>query len=181
MESLLVFGVIAAIFYLIVLPIIAFTASGRASEAQRMAEALKARLARAEAEIAAMRATTAGRVPEATPPAPVQDAAPVITAPIASPEPVREELVESPTLPEPAPIATAPQPLLVEASTTEPEARPAEPVVAPPPKPARPVVRKHEAQDANPLSGIFGWFFKGNPLAKIGSLLLFFGLAYQVM
>jgi uncharacterized membrane protein len=178
-ESLLVFGVIAAIFYLIVLPIIAFTASGRANEVQRQADALKARLARAEAEIAAMRAATASRVAEATQPAPVQDAAPIATAPVASPElePEREKVVEAPT-PEPAQIAATPPPVLAEASATKPEVRATEAVAAPPPKPARSVARKHEAQDANPLSGIIGWFFKGNPLAKIGSLLLFFGLAY---
>jgi uncharacterized membrane protein len=55
-------------------------------------------------------------------------------------------------------------------------AAPPQPVFAK--KPSKPPAAAQAQRDASPLSGLFGWFFKGNPLAKIAALLLFFGLSY---
>lgn len=59
-----------------------------------------------------------------------------------------------------------------------------------PEKPAEPVLPQQAAtaqqddyageNDRGLLSALFDWFMRGNPLAKVGILLLFFGLAYLI-
>ena len=180
MENLLVVGVLAAIFYLIVLPIIAFTAHARAGDARQLAEALKARLARAEAELAAIRAAAVGRWSDAAPAqAPGEEPSasePPIAQGVPEPEPERA-IAAGISRPKPAAESVTATPIGAE-GVEEPATDATNVVAEPARKPTAPIVARRETQDAGPLSGIIGWFFKGNPLAKIGSLLLFFGLAY---
>ncbi len=139
MENLIVLGAVAAIFYLIVIPIIAFSAYSRAGKLQRQLEALKLRPANTNAALA--EPTTI---------------APQALAAVAPPQAV---------------VTALPEQKPVQARAT----RAPEPTPAPT---SEPTAKKTEQHDASPLSGLIGWLVKGNPLAKIGALLLFFGLAY---
>ncbi|MFA9439203.1 DUF2339 domain-containing protein [Uliginosibacterium sp. sgz301328] len=160
MDSLFTLGAILAIFYVFVVPVLAIMALSRANEARRQLDALQRQIAsgtvapaivdqaEAEAAQAEFAAEPLEPIPEADVPAP----------PVVAPEPI------------PA------QPVAAEAPMATIEAAPAAIETVETAEVAEPAAGGH--RDASPMSGLFGWLFRGNPLAKIGVLLLFFGLAY---
>ncbi|MFT4172925.1 MAG: DUF2339 domain-containing protein [Rhodocyclaceae bacterium] len=150
MDALILLGLVLAAFYFLVLPFVAFTALSRARQAADEVARLQRTLAELQAGSAAP-APAAREVDAAT------GVAPVSPAP-APPAPTTVE--EAPAVAPPATETTAPQALVTTADTA----------IAPP-QPAPPA-------EPGPLSGLIGWFFRGNPLAKIGALLLFFGIGY---
>ncbi|MCL2657592.1 MAG: DUF2339 domain-containing protein [Betaproteobacteria bacterium] len=200
MESWLFLGGLLGVFYLIVVPLIAFSALSRAGEARRQIAALQARLARFEAAEVSPKA--AGALDHGL------SASPAIHGGVSETNIIGAEGASdlwrgSPNFqvgvthaageiagkPREIPQAVAPskphelaQPAAVEKPQQEAQFSPAAPQPAParaasPPLTAAPA-KKVAQHDANPLSGLIGWLLKGNPLAKIGALLLFFGLSY---
>lgn len=157
MDSLFTLGAILAIFYVFVVPVLAIMALSRANEARRQLDALQRQIASgAVAPAIVDQAEAEAAQTEFT-------AEPVNLAP--------EPVVAAPLIVAPEPIPSPPQPVEVPAAIVEPP-----PATAEIAETEESTPREH--RDANPMSGLIGWLFRGNPLAKIGVLLLFFGLAY---
>ncbi|WP_058910082.1 DUF2339 domain-containing protein [Entomohabitans teleogrylli] len=170
MEGLLFLGGLIIVFSLLITPIMALVALGRGKRNQQELERLRQTVAALQQQLddrqtGPARATTiqaAQAVRPAVQPLPVAPVVPVAPAP---PEPLDNALSAPATaLPESdAPLSASPW---GERTQSTP----------PPPPP--------QIQDDKPdmfsgvLSGLVSWFMKGNPLAKLGVLLLFFGLAY---
>ncbi|MDQ8020697.1 MAG: DUF2339 domain-containing protein [Moraxellaceae bacterium] len=192
MEGLAMLGVLLAVGYLIVLPVLTIIAWRRGERLEEEVRALRAtlggllqRLARVEAGQSDATAQTAPREAPVATPVPVAAVTPVVAAPsVASPAVV----VDSSTVAMPSAL---PEPVAAPAAPTPPTVTPAAPHVpdAPPTRTTPPVTARTAAvagkaadgeRDSlpNPLSGLIRWFLQGNPLAKLGVLLLFFGLAY---
>lgn len=79
------------------------------------------------------------------------------------------------------PAAAAPPGTAVQSAAAPERAAAVIPSAVPssPPRPSQAAApRQQQKERENPLSGILSWLLKGNPLAKLGILLLFFGLAY---
>jgi uncharacterized membrane protein len=88
-------------------------------------------------------------------------------------EPAPAPLARPAPAPPPPPTA-APRPAPVGAAPPQPPAPPRPPFApssGPPRSPREPVV-------AAPHNRLVGWFLQGNPVAKVGVILLFFGLAF---
>ncbi len=154
MDELLLIAGIVLFFVLIIAPCLAVMAWRKSSDAQRELGALRERVALLEQSLAGGEQV----VPQMTPAPAMQEAAPpAMPVQAVTPHDVWGAPVTAP--PEPVP-ESAPEPV------PEPESAPE---VIPTPR-------------ENPLGGtlttLVGWFMRGNPLAKLGILLLFLGLAF---
>jgi uncharacterized membrane protein len=133
----------------------------RTGQLRRDNEDLRQRLIALADRLAALEATEAKRrltpMPAATADAPPAAATPpVFATPVEAP-PVAVPAPAAPSLPEPPPVLVTP---IAPAPAAEAAARPAA-----------------EAAE-EPSSPIVAWLVQGNPIAKLGVILLFFGLAY---
>lgn len=148
MDEIVIFGIIVALFYLVLLPALAFNALAKGRRNQYQIDRLTAQVADLQNQLA--RAELPLR--ETVPPVAETFAA---TAPPAIPS-------FEPPLPEP----DAPRPLDEPVPAAEVWEN------APP--------QKEKYALPQPVMGLLSWFTRGNPLAKIGIILLFFGLAFLV-
>lgn len=92
------------------------------------------------------------------------------TAP--APQPLPERIAEPEPVPAPVIIPAAPPPAVDPWAASVPEP---EPVAVTPAAVSKPVSAEPRG---GMITSLVGWFMRGNPLAKLGILLLFFGLAF---
>ncbi|ELY2859326.1 DUF2339 domain-containing protein [Cronobacter sakazakii] len=168
MDEIFVFAALIALFCVVVVPVIAIMALKRSARNETELHRLRNRIETLEARLAAASA----------PPG-------VETAPVATPAP------------EPAPVFVAPEPEPVPETAAAPEPEPQPPADAPPvwsqavrnaakaPAPAATPRReepapepRHAAASGGLITSLTRWFMQGNPLAKIGVILLFLGISF---
>ena len=153
MDELLVFGCIVLFLALVVVPILAIVAINRTAS-------LRDELARLRLRLDALEAREVWPEPAVAVPAPEVQSEPAVAAP-------------APEVPnvEPPPVAApAPQPLAVDNGWRP---RPAKR------KPARkPAAAPEPSAFGGVVSSLARWFMQGNPLAKLGIVLLFLGLSF---
>lgn len=161
----MILGTLLALGYLVVLPLLTLTAWSRSNKLEREFEALKSTLQELRKRITQLEGgTPAAETKAAATPAPVATSVTPVTPP---PAPPTQVPAASP--PAASPVAETPRPAAPPAASgTAVSAKPAPPRAIKPAEPPAP----------NPLSGLISWFFRGNPIAKLGVLLLFFGLSY---
>lgn len=92
------------------------------------------------------------------------------TAP--APQPLPERIAEPEPVPAPVIVPAAPPPAVDPWAASVPEPEPVAVTPAAVSKPASAEPR------GGMITSLVGWFMRGNPLAKLGILLLFFGLAF---
>ncbi|GAA5169596.1 DUF2339 domain-containing protein [Viridibacterium curvum] len=163
--DLFVIGALLAVGYLVVLPLLLIVTWQRSRRVERefavLEEGMQFLLKRIQ------KLEGIGE-PSAPPPA-------VSTPPISAPAPIEQS---APPFSEA--VSTAAPPASLEASVSIDEPPPAD-EVPPPAQPIDTVATPRppaEPPAPNPLSGLVSWFLRGNPIAKLGVLLLFFGLAF---
>lgn len=162
----LVFLVGLLLFLVIVIaPILALVAFNRTGRLRWQLEQLQQQIKELQESVADKPASAAT--------VPVQPVQPVQPPPISA-SPLPEPAVASVSAWEPRITPEPSQEFPVAAAEVMPAAKIAAKAAQPQPSTRWP------AADAAPaaLSGLFSWLLKGNPLAKLGILLLFFGLAY---
>ncbi len=165
--------------------VLAIVALARSGELQRRVYNLQQRLSTLEQELKrrdredALIKPPGSAQPVAESPAPAdpvsedKPASPT-SPPVAEPAAVSAVAVATTAPPPSAPPVTAPPASApVPSSGPEQPSRPTQPSI-PTPSPAA----RAGASADNPFAGVISWFLRGNPLAKLGVLLLFFGLAY---
>ncbi|WP_414164251.1 DUF2339 domain-containing protein [Superficieibacter sp. BNK-5] len=149
MDEIVIFGIIVALFYLLVVPALALNALAKGRRNQYQIDRLTAQVAELQNQLA-----------RHEPP-----------------------LTETPTIAESAAAMVSPEIPL--SRPPEPAAPPDIPITEPAPavdiwkdSPAPPAKEKYTLPQ--PVLGLLSWFTQGNPLAKVGIILLFFGLAFLV-
>ncbi|EOL9013408.1 DUF2339 domain-containing protein [Cronobacter malonaticus] len=161
MDEIFVFAALIALFCVVVVPVMAIMALKRSARNETELHRLRNRIETLEARLAAASAPPGVETVSVTTPAP--EPAPVIVAP----EPVAA------AEPEPAPQADAP-PVWSQAVRNAAKA------------PAPAAATRHETPAPEPrhaaagglVSSLTRWFMQGNPLAKIGVILLFLGISF---
>lgn len=150
MDDIVIFGIIIAIFYLVVLPAVAFNALTKGRRNQNEIDRLTAQVAELQKQL------TSPEQPwrETTTPTVVESVAP--------PAPPEPQPFEPPAQVPAAPLSEEPAPVVDvwNDGITLPE--------------------KNKYTLPQPVMGLLSWFTQGNPLAKVGIVLLFFGLAFLV-
>ncbi|MFC0228223.1 DUF2339 domain-containing protein [Serratia aquatilis] len=160
MEGLVLLAGLALLLCLVVLPILVVVSLGRGSRNQREITQLTHTITQLQQQVDSLMASKA-ELPQVASVAEAQ--------PLAAVERV-DNLIQRPSVStndnpvEPPPVVVLPEMF----TSTEPKTPAAWPPASDSPKSA-----KNEL-----FSGLFTWFMQGNPLAKLGILLLFFGLAY---
>ncbi|MBF4661470.1 DUF2339 domain-containing protein [Cronobacter malonaticus] len=170
MDEIFVFAALIALFCVVVVPVIAIMALKRSARNETELHRLRNRIETLEARLAAASAPPgAETVPMATPAA---EPAPVFVAP--EPEPVPETAAAREPEPVPQPPADAPpvwsQAVRNAAKAPAPAAATRREEPAPEPR--------HAAASGGMLTSLTRWFMQGNPLAKIGVILLFLGISF---
>ncbi|VFS47402.1 DUF2339 domain-containing protein [Budvicia aquatica] len=167
MDSLFLIGLLI-LFALIASPIMAIIALNRSREARDATQRLKQQVEALQKQLAAKEREwseipVAPRQPESAAPVPVNQTAVVSDEPVTAPAEMAHnvDLIAEPVIAQQQPAVPADTTISAPAPTPKANVRPPE---------AEPV--------ANPLAGVVSWFFKGNPVAKLGILLLFFGIGY---
>ncbi|MFT3735967.1 MAG: DUF2339 domain-containing protein [Rhodocyclaceae bacterium] len=158
--DLFVIGALLAVGYLVVLPILLLVTWQRSRRVEREFAVLEEGMQYLLKRIQKLE----GIGDASSPPAPAPAAQPA-SAPAPQQEahaPVVVEVARDSVPPAPPPV---PEPSVMPPTAPATVVTPARPLPAEPPAP-------------NPLSGLVSWFFRGNPIAKLGVLLLFFGLAF---
>lgn len=89
-----------------------------------------------------------------------------------APQPLPERIAEPEPIPAPVIVPAAPPPAVDPWAASVPEPEPVAVTPAAVSKPASAEPR------GGMITSLVGWFMRGNPLAKLGILLLFFGLAF---
>lgn len=165
MDELLLFAGLIALFTLVVLPVMVLIALSRSRRNQR-------ELAELKETVAVLKQTLAkwqhGEDTANQPRTPVAQTEPSVWA---GPRHVQTE----------APPVAALTPLPHAAATTASTVTAAQmpkPAVSPPARPQVPPRDKQPDMFSGLLTSLLGWFMQGNPLAKLGILLMFFGLGY---
>ncbi|MTD28410.1 DUF2339 domain-containing protein [Erwinia sorbitola] len=163
MDELLLFAGLIAIFTLVVMPILVMISLSRSRRNERELAQLKQTVAMLQQKLAKWQRGETGSSgkPEIDLPA--------VSSVRADESPVHNELP-------PAPVA---QPVAHAASVTVSagSAKLSQPEQASPQIPSQPRNRQPD-MFTGMFSTLLAWFMKGNPLAKLGVLLMFFGLAY---
>lgn len=166
MDEIFVFAALIALFCIVVVPVLAIMALKRSARNETELQHLRERVATLEARLADASAT--GAVAPAPQAAPVPaTAVPVVTAPEPDTAPAPE--------PAPAPQVADTPPVWSQAvrDAAKPRARDAAP------RREKPVQENRgEAALGGLFTGLARWFMQGNPLAKIGVILLFLGLSF---
>ncbi len=160
MDEIFVFAALIALFCIVVVPVLAIMALKRSARNETELQHLRERVATLEARLAD--ASAAGAVAPAPQAAPVPaTAVPVVTAP--EPEPA------------PAPQVADTPPVWSQAvrDAAKPRARDAAPR-----REKSVQENRGEAALGGLFTGLARWFMQGNPLAKIGVILLFLGLSF---
>lgn len=156
MDELVLLACVVLFMLLVVCPALAVVAYRRSTAAQNELSQLRQRVATLEQRL----------TPESASPMPE----PQVVAPSAVPTPVEPEPLPEPE--KPVEIEPTPAPANVWARGT--------PVTAKPVRVPAPVATA--AKTPNPLGGmttsLVRWFMQGNPLAKLGIVLLFLGLGF---
>ncbi|WP_350414898.1 DUF2339 domain-containing protein [Cronobacter malonaticus] len=169
MDEIFVFAALIALFCVVVVPVMAIMALKRSARNETELHRLRNRIETLEARLAAASAPPgAETVPMATP---APEPAPVFVAP--EPEPVPETAAAREPEPVPQPPADAP-PVWSQAVRNAAKA------------PAPAAATRHETPAPEPrhaaagglVSSLTRWFMQGNPLAKIGVILLFLGISF---
>ncbi len=170
MDEIFVFAALIALFCIVVVPVLAIMALKRSARNETELQHLRERVATLEARLAD--ASAAGAVAPAPQAAPVPaTAVPVVTAPEPDTAPAPEPEPE----PAPAPQVADTPPVWSQAvrDAAKPRARDAAP------RREKPVQENRgEAALGGLFTGLARWFMQGNPLAKIGVILLFLGLSF---
>lgn len=183
MDGLWLLGLILAVFYLLLMPVLVLISWSRSKQLETTVNALKNRVQALEQQTASS--------PKAEPAAMTVTAAPVSIA-IAPPELAQVATpVEAPPLVSACPSEPSQAaPIALETIAATPFAQTVAPAVAVSPEATaknasritEPKPRKILPPQAHDDGGVFtvviGWFLRGNPLAKLGILLLFFGVAF---
>lgn len=168
MDEIFVFAALIALFCVVVVPVIAIMALKRSARNETELHRLRNRIETLEARLAAASAPPGVETAPVATPAP--EPAPVFVAP--EPEPVPETAAARE--PEPAPQADAPpvwsQAVRNAAKAPAPAATPRREEPAPEPR--------HAAASGGLITSLTRWFMQGNPLAKIGVILLFLGISF---
>ncbi|ELY4662611.1 DUF2339 domain-containing protein [Cronobacter muytjensii] len=168
MDEIFVFAALIALFCIVVVPVLAIMALKRSARNETELQHLRERVATLEARLAD--ASAAGAVAPAPQAAPVPaTAVPVVTAPEPDTAPAPEPE------PPPAPQVADTPPVWSQAvrDAAKPRARDAVP------RREKPVQENRgEAALGGIFTGLARWFMQGNPLAKIGVILLFLGLSF---
>ncbi|MBW7983662.1 DUF2339 domain-containing protein [Enterobacillus tribolii] len=176
MEGLLFLAGLVIVFSLLIMPIMVLISLGRGRRNQEELERLRQKVETLQRQfderqqvpvpqpaVAPQPAAAPRLVKAETPPAPV-------LVPAAAAPPAGVALDKTPKTGEPSPAAAGTAPP-ASASPWDSEPQPKSKPVPPPPD-------DQPDMFSGLLSGLLAWFMKGNPLAKLGVLLLFFGLAY---
>ncbi|ELY3982691.1 DUF2339 domain-containing protein [Cronobacter muytjensii] len=166
MDEIFVFAALIALFCIVVVPVLAIMALKRSARNETELQHLRERVATLEARLADASAT--GAVAPAPQAAPVPaTAVPVVTAPEPDTAPAPE--------PAPAPQAADTPPVWSQAvrDAAKPRARDAAPR-----REKSVQENRGEAALGGLFTGLARWFMQGNPLAKIGVILLFLGLSF---
>ncbi|EOI5729717.1 DUF2339 domain-containing protein [Cronobacter malonaticus] len=168
MDEIFVFAALIALFCVVVVPVLAIMALNRSARNETELHRLRNRIETLEARLAAASAPPgAETVPTVTPAA---EPAPVFVAP--EPEPVPETAAVPE--PEPAPQTDVP-PVWSQAVRNAAKA----PAPAATPRRGEPAAESgHAAAAGGMLTSLTRWFMQGNPLAKIGVILLFLGISF---
>lgn len=152
--DLFVIGALLAVGYLVVLPLLLIVTWQRSRRVERefavLEEGMQFLLKRIQKLEGIAETASPPASPSTTPAA--QEEAPVSAAALV------ETVIDAASVAMQMPADGSPP-----AQTSEAVAAPRKPVEPPAP---------------NPLSGLVSWFLRGNPIAKLGVLLLFFGLAF---
>lgn len=155
MDELLILGGLIGLFTLVVVPIMVLVSLARGRRNERELAQLKQTVTVLQQKLAKwQRGETAVGTP-----------APAVP-PVSSVTTEQERGLSDAATASPQPVARTAA-LAVRAG----------PVVQPATKPS-PAPARQPDMFSGLLSGLLGWFMKGNPLAKLGVLLMFFGLAY---
>lgn len=163
MDGLIFIAGLALLLCLVVLPISVVIALGRGNRNQREIAQLTLTVTQLRQQVDDL-ASAKIEPPRAA------------SAPVA--QPVVAQKVDDFT-PQPAPASSVPPRPLAPPPKVFASAEPVTPVtVSSRPPATQPVVEPPEEKKNDLLSGLISWFMQGNPLAKLGVLLLFFGLAY---
>ncbi len=163
MDEIFVFAALIALFCVVVVPIMAIMALTRSARNETELQRLRDRVATLEARLEG--------APAASAPAPVVSSAwQAAPAPVtAAPEPVNE--------PEPTPAPQAADAPPVWSQAVRSAAKPKTHDTAP--RRETPVQENGgDSALGGMFSGLARWFMQGNPLAKIGVILLFLGLSF---
>lgn len=185
MDSLFLIGLLI-LFALIASPIMAIIALNRSREARDATQRLKQQVEALQKQLAAKEREwseipVAPRQPESAAPAPVNQTAVVSDEPVTAPAEMAHnvDLIAEPVIAQQQPAVPADTTISAPAPTPVSPPIAAEKPATPRPATPKANVRPPEAEPvANPLAGVVSWFFKGNPVAKLGILLLFFGIGY---
>lgn len=178
MDSLILFGILI-LLAVIASPIMAIIALNRSREAREVVSRLKQQVEALSKQLAA-RERELSEIPVMPPQVDIVGPAPVVIQ--------QPDIVAVPPVITPVETAVAeervPEPATVQypsAASTDTNilisTKPAEPKPVHKSSPAKPKLPEAEPVP-NPLAGVVTWLFKGNPVAKLGILLLFFGIAY---
>ena len=163
MDGLLIFGVIVLILALVVVPIMAIVAWRRSLATQVELQLLRQRVSILEQRAIAPAASEEPAVEPINEPV---SAAPEVPPPLPEPQSIAASEI-TPAQPQPAPNVWGRK-----VATAEPTPTPA------------PVVREREEAKApdgeswGVVTALVRWFMQGNPLAKLGVVLLFIGLSF---
>lgn len=181
MDGLVLLGLLI-ILAVLAAPIMALVALSRSAQARDEVNRLKAQIDALNKTLASFTAGNVEKLSAEKPSEPQRQSA--LTTPTASATATPTIVTAEPVAPlappgiaqkTPETVASAPDEsaLVAKKANVEP---PSTPVTA-----STPAARRQEVDKANapdPFSSIIHWMFKENPVAKLGILLLFFGIAY---
>ncbi|VYT86464.1 DUF2339 domain-containing protein [Metakosakonia massiliensis] len=171
MDGLLLVAFAALFMLVVVVPVVAFVAYLRNNAAREELSRLRQRVAALEARLEEGARPAAALAPE--------DASPVVAESPVAPAP--EPVARAPrTAPAPAPVVEAPHVEPAPAAPVNVWARGTVAASTPAPTPATPPPLSPEElrQGGGVITSLVRWFMQGNPLAKLGIILLFLGLAF---
>lgn len=169
MEGLVFLAGLALLLCLVILPISVAISLGRGNRNQREIAQLTLTIAQLQQQVDSLRA------PEA-------ESSRAVSVPLAQPVAVQQTGDTTPQQPTASTVADSgsimPHTLASSPRVFAP-AEPVTPVAATARAPAiPPIIDPPQNKGSDLFSGLITWFMQGNPLAKLGILLLFFGLAY---
>lgn len=172
MDGLIFIAGLALFLCLVVLPISVVVSLGRGNRNQREIAQLTLTITQLQKQVDDLRFEETGR--SRPTPTPVSQAQPVAAK---TRHDFAAHAVQQSTV-KPAADMAAPPSVISPWESAVP--KPPAPVttIPHPPVSDKPAIDKPQQPKNDLLSGLVGWFMQGNPLAKLGVLLLFFGLAY---
>ncbi|WP_312584760.1 DUF2339 domain-containing protein [Atlantibacter sp.] len=171
MDELVLWAGLILFFVLVVAPVMAVMAWRRSNRALDELTLLRKRVSELEATLAGQR-LPAGETSQQVRPEPLASDEDILAR-------VQRYRQKPPTTSPPVQVVTSPWEPDPAAALTEPHLAPAPLSEATPaPEASAPVQDTAPSHMSGMFSSLIRWFMQGNPLAKLGVLLLFLGLAY---